>query len=80
MNSKTLRHAIATGTFLVLIGSLPALGHRMIQNTTVGTVSTGYAVPCWECAGWLPRAAPSRCRARRCRTCRRRRSLRRCRS
>lgn len=52
MNSKTMRHAIATGTFLVLIGSLPAFGHRMIQNTTVGTVSAGYAVPCYDAGGF----------------------------
>jgi len=44
MSTTTLRSLLATG--LVLIGSLPAFGYRMIQNTTVGTVSAGYAVPC----------------------------------
>ncbi|HEV7516126.1 MAG TPA: matrixin family metalloprotease, partial [Thermoanaerobaculia bacterium] len=52
MNSPTMRHAFATGTFLVLIGSLPAFGYRMIQNTTVGTVSTGTAVPCYDAGGF----------------------------
>ena len=52
MNSNTMRRAIATGAFLVLIGSLPAFGYRMIQNTTVGTVSAGYAVPCYDSGGF----------------------------
>lgn len=46
MNSKTLHRAIAVGAFLVALGSLPAFGFRMIYNTTVGTVSAGYLVPC----------------------------------
>lgn len=44
MSTTILRSIIATG--LVLIGSLPAFGYRMIQNTTVGTVSAGNLVPC----------------------------------
>ena len=52
MNGNTLRQAVATGTFLALIGSLPAFGYRMIQNTTVGTVSAGYAVPCYDAGGF----------------------------
>jgi matrixin len=52
MNSKTLRHALAAGTVLALVASQPALGFRMIQNTTVGTVSVGNAVPCWDAGGF----------------------------
>jgi len=52
MNSNTIRRAIVTGAFLVSTGSLPAFGYRMIQNTTVGTVSAGYAVPCYDSGGF----------------------------
>ena len=52
MNSKAMRHPIATATFLVLIGSLPVSGYRMIQNTTAGTVSAGSAVPCYDAGGF----------------------------
>jgi hypothetical protein len=50
MSTTTLRSIFATG--LVLIGSLPAFGYRMIQNTTVGTVSAGYLVPCNDPGGF----------------------------
>lgn len=52
MNSNTVRYALATGTFLVMIGSLPAFGYRMIHNTTVGTVTAGSAVPCYNWGGF----------------------------
>jgi hypothetical protein len=52
MNSNTIRRAIVTGAFLVSTGSLPAFGYRMIQNTTVGTVSAGDAVPCYDSGGF----------------------------
>jgi hypothetical protein len=50
MSTATLRSLLATS--LVLIGSLPAFGYRMIQNTTVGTVSAGNLVPCNDPGGF----------------------------
>lgn len=52
MNSKTLHRVTAAGVILTALGSLPASGYRMIQNTTVGTVSAGYAVPCYDSGGF----------------------------
>ena len=53
MNGNTLRRALATGMFLVSVGTIPAFGYRMIQNTTVGTVSAGYLVPCNDPGGFV---------------------------
>ncbi len=50
MSTTALRTLVAAG--LVLIGSLPASGFQMIQNTTVGTVSAGYAVTCSDPGGF----------------------------
>jgi hypothetical protein len=54
MTSKTLHRAVVTGAFLasIAIGSIPAFGYRMIQNTAVGTVSAGYLVTCNDPGGF----------------------------
>lgn len=52
MNSTTMRRAIATGAFLVSIGTIPAFAYRMIQNTTVGTVTAGNLVTCNDPGGF----------------------------
>lgn len=52
MSSRFLHRALAAGALLVSAGTLPAFGYRMIQNTTVGTVTSGYAVPCWDSGGF----------------------------
>jgi hypothetical protein len=51
MNSSALRRAVAAGVFL-LIGTLPAFGYRMIQNTATGTVSAGNFVTCNDPGGF----------------------------
>lgn len=53
MNRNALSRALATGVFLVSIGALPAFGYRMIQNTSVGTVSAGYLVTCSDPGGFV---------------------------
>lgn len=52
MSRRILHHALAAGTLLIAAGTLPAFAYRMIQNTTVGTVSAGYLVPCWDSGGF----------------------------
>jgi hypothetical protein len=52
MSRRILHHALAAGALLVAAGTLPAFAYRMIQNTTVGTVSAGYQVPCWDAGGF----------------------------
>lgn len=52
MNGKTWGRALATGVFLVSIGAVPASAYRMIQNTTVGTVTAGIPVTCNDPGGF----------------------------
>lgn len=52
MTSKTLSRVVAMGAFLVSVGSIPAFGYRMIQNTTIGTVSAGNLVTCNDPGGF----------------------------
>jgi hypothetical protein len=55
MTNITLRRAAAGGAFLVAIavGTVPAFGYRMIQNTSVGRVTAGYLVPCNDPGGFV---------------------------
>jgi hypothetical protein len=46
MNTATVRRAITIGAFLASMGTIPAFGYTMIQNSSTGTVSAGYQVFC----------------------------------
>ncbi len=49
---RNLHRAFAAAALVIAAGTVPASAYRMIQNTTVGTVSAGYLVPCWDAGGF----------------------------